>query len=73
MDESEPSLDAERKDWHAFSKAGLARAYSDAEPDYPASLVRNQGNTQGIRITARLDCCSELDSVKGIAVGLAWQ
>jgi hypothetical protein len=28
---------------------------------------------QGIRITARLDCCSELDSVKGVAVGLAWR
>ncbi len=35
------SVDAERKEWYALSKAGLARAYSDDEPDYPASLVRN--------------------------------
>jgi hypothetical protein len=36
-----PSLpDAERREWYALSKAGLARAYSDDEPDYPASLVR---------------------------------
>lgn len=32
--------DAEREQWYALSKAGLARAYSDDEPDYPASLVR---------------------------------
>jgi hypothetical protein len=32
--------DAERQQWYALSKAGLARAYSDDEPDYPASLVR---------------------------------
>ncbi len=32
--------DAEREEWHALSKASLARAYSDDEPDYPASLVR---------------------------------
>ena len=32
--------DAERREWYALSKAGLARAYSDDEPDYPASLVR---------------------------------
>lgn len=32
--------DTERQDWSALSKAGLARAYSDDEPDYPASLVR---------------------------------
>ena len=36
----EPSTDAERQDWYALSKAFLARAYSDDEPDYPASLVR---------------------------------
>ena len=36
----EPSANTERQDWHALSKAGLARAYSDDEPDYPASLVR---------------------------------
>ena len=34
------SVDAEREEWYALSKAGLARAYSDDEPDYPASLVR---------------------------------
>ena len=35
----EPAADTERLDWYALSKAGLARAYSDDEPDYPASLV----------------------------------
>lgn len=38
----EPSADTERRDWQALSKAGLARAYSDAEPDYPTSLVRHR-------------------------------
>ena len=33
------SADAEREQWYALSKAGLARAYSDDEPDYPATLV----------------------------------
>ena len=32
--------DSERQQWYALSKAGLARAYLDDEPDYPASLVR---------------------------------
>ena len=32
----------ERGEWHVISKAGLARAYSDDEPDYPASLVRER-------------------------------
>ena len=32
--------DAERQEWNALSKAGLARAYEDDEPDYPASLIR---------------------------------
>ena len=36
------SEDAEREAWYALSKAGLARAYSDDEPDYPASLVRKR-------------------------------
>jgi hypothetical protein len=36
----ESSADAERQEWYALSKAGLARAYGDDEPDYPASLVR---------------------------------
>ena len=36
----EPVADIERQDWYALSKVGLARAYSDDEPDYPASLVR---------------------------------
>ena len=31
--------DAERLAWYALSKSGLARAYSDDEPDYPASLL----------------------------------
>ena len=31
--------DSERQDWYALSKAGLARAYSDDEPYYPASLA----------------------------------
>jgi hypothetical protein len=35
-----PAADAEREEWYALSKAGLARAYSDDEPDYPASLIR---------------------------------
>ena len=30
----------EQQEWYALSKAGLARAYGDDEPDYPASLVR---------------------------------
>lgn len=34
--------DAEREEWYALAKAGLARAYSDDEPDYPASLVRSR-------------------------------
>ena len=32
--------DREREEWYALSKAGLARAYSDDEPDYPSTLVR---------------------------------
>ena len=32
--------DAERQEWNALTKAGLARAYADDEPDYPASLIR---------------------------------
>ena len=32
----------EREEWHVISKAGLARAYSDDEPDYPVSLVRER-------------------------------
>lgn len=36
----ESPTDAERQEWYALSKAGLARAYADDEPDYPASLVR---------------------------------
>ncbi|MBM3891967.1 MAG: hypothetical protein FJ388_22870 [Verrucomicrobia bacterium] len=36
----EADTDRERAEWYAFSKAGLARAFSDDEPDYPASLVR---------------------------------
>ena len=32
----DPLVDAEREEWYAFSKAGLARAYSDDEPDYSA-------------------------------------
>ncbi len=38
----EPSADAERLDWYALSKAGLARAYADDEPDYPAIRVRHR-------------------------------
>lgn len=30
--------DAQRQEWYALAKAGLAGAYSDDEPDYPASL-----------------------------------
>jgi len=36
----EASTDRERAEWYALSKAGLARAFSEDEPDYPASLVR---------------------------------
>ena len=32
--------DAERLDWYIFSKTGLARAYSDDEPDYSESLLQ---------------------------------
>ncbi len=32
--------DAERQEWYPLSKAGLARAYSDDDPDYPTSLIR---------------------------------
>ncbi len=32
----------ERGDWDGLAKAGLARAYSDDEPDYPADLVRKR-------------------------------
>ena len=31
--------DAERGQWYAQSKLGLARAYGDDEPDYPARLI----------------------------------
>ena len=41
----EPSPEAIREDWHSLSKAGLARAYSDDEPDYPVSLVRDRGTS----------------------------
>jgi len=37
--------ESEREDWIARSKAGLARAYADDEPDYPASLVRKRRNS----------------------------
>jgi hypothetical protein len=30
----------EQQEWYALSKAGLARAYADDEPDYSPSLVR---------------------------------
>jgi hypothetical protein len=36
-----PAL-AERRDWYDLAKAGLARAYSEDEPDYPADLVRKR-------------------------------
>jgi hypothetical protein len=36
----DPVTDAEREEWYALSQASLARAYSDDEPDYPASLIR---------------------------------
>lgn len=36
----EPPADSERDEWYALSKSGLARAYTDDEPDYPATLVR---------------------------------
>ena len=39
----ETPADPEREEWYAHSKAGLARAYSDDEPDYPATLVRRSG------------------------------
>jgi hypothetical protein len=40
-----PLADSEREDWYALSKAGVARAYSDDEPDYPATLVRRRNTT----------------------------
>ena len=36
------SMDSERIAWYSLAKAGLARAYSDDEPDYPATLLRNR-------------------------------
>lgn len=36
----ESLADSEHEQWYAISKAGLARAYSDDEPNYPATLVR---------------------------------
>ena len=33
----------------------------------------NQGESQGLRIIGRLDCCLGVDSVKGASVGLARQ
>ena len=42
----DPSIDSERRDWYELSKSGLARAYSDDEPDYPASLLRSDGATR---------------------------
>jgi len=36
----EPADEVEREQWYALSKSGLAAAYSDDEPDYPANLVR---------------------------------
>ena len=39
----EPASGDERRDWYERSRTGLARAYTDDEPDYPASLLRNQG------------------------------
>jgi hypothetical protein len=42
----EPSPDTAREEWHAISKAGLSRAYSDDEPDYPASLIRNRSTAE---------------------------
>jgi len=36
------SLDSERAAWYSLAKAGLARAYADDEPDYPATLVRHR-------------------------------
>ena len=38
---------AEREDWHVLSKAGLARAYSDDQPDYPTNLVRERAARRG--------------------------
>lgn len=42
----EPWADAERRDWVALSKAGLARAYSDDEPDYADTLLLREGDTR---------------------------
>lgn len=36
----EPAIDTERTSWNQLSSTGLVRAYSDDEPEYPASLVR---------------------------------
>lgn len=41
---SSETVDAEREAWYALSKAGLARAYGDDEPDYPAELVRRHSD-----------------------------
>ena len=36
------SLDPEFTAWYALAKSGLARAYSDGEPDYPWTLLRHR-------------------------------
>ena len=41
-----PSADTEQQDWYRLSKTGLARAYSDDEPEYPANLVRSRVTTR---------------------------
>ena len=38
------ALESEQAEWYARSKAGLARAYSEDEPDYPGTLVRQRRN-----------------------------
>ncbi|MBA3961172.1 MAG: hypothetical protein H0X40_04620 [Chthoniobacterales bacterium] len=34
--------DSEAHAWYGLSKAGLARAYAEDEPDYPATMLRSR-------------------------------
>ena len=40
----ESAIGAENQEMNLLSKAGLARAYDDDEPNYPTSLIRKQGS-----------------------------
>jgi hypothetical protein len=37
------SIESEKQEWAAVAKRGLQRAYSEDEPDYPISLIKQTG------------------------------